>query len=894
MDLPEGIRLIEDAGRTKNWKRWGPYLSERQWGTVREDYSPDGSCWEYFPHEHARSRAYRWGEDGLLGISDREGRLCFSLALWNGRDPILKERLFGLTGPEGNHGEDVKEHYFYLDATPTHSYMKALYKYPQAEFPYAHLVEENRRREGRPGIRAVDTGVFDGEAISTSSPSTPRHRRTTSSSGSPWPTAARRRRRSMCCRRSGFATPGPGAARGRVLAKPRIRKPARSLLAEHASLGRFRLAADAVPMAMRPSSCSPKTRRTPRDCSARPTVRPTSRTRSTNTSSRAEARGQPGGTGTKAGAQYGWRSPRRRNRGAPAPVLGRRAPAQPFGDEFDGSSRSGFARPTTTIRPPPGEPDRRGAPDRAAGLRGPAVVEAVLPLRRQGLARGRPRHPPPPASRRHGRNRDWHHLFNRDVLSMPDKWEYPWYAAWDLAFHMIPLREVDPHFAKEQLAALPARVVHASQRPDSRLRIRLLATSIRRSMPGPLARLQDDRTARRRDRIFLARRLPEAAAQLHLVGEPQGRRRQATSSPAAFSAWTTSGCSIVRKPLPAGGHLEQADGTAWMAFYCATMLAMALELAAEDPAYEDMATKFFEHFVAIADAMNTHRRDRAVGRGRRLLLRSSARRRAIHPASRPVAGGPDAADRGRDARRTSRSTGCRVPQADATGSSRTGRTWPGTVTCDGATGDGAGPAASSAGDSVAAAARAGAALPARRERVPLPVRHPLACRGSTRTVRTCSGSAGKEHRVTTCRANRTTGMFGGNSNWRGPIWFPVNYLLVEALERYHHFYGETLRVECPTGSGRWMDLASVAPELQDAWRGSFSPVRAARVLPRPACRRSQRTRTGATCCCSTNTSTATPAAGSARAIRRAGPRWSSGASEKREGERRGNFFRCGL
>jgi hypothetical protein len=460
MGLPEGIRLIEDAERRKNWKRWGPYLSERQWGTVREDYSPDGSSWEYFPHEHARSRAYRWGEDGLLGITDREGRLCFSLALWNRRDPILKERLFGLAGPEGNHGEDVKEVYFYLDSTPTHSYMKGLYKLPQAEFPYDLLVAENRRRSRiEPEFELSDTGVFDGgryfDVIAEYAKASPNDlliRVTVANRG---PAASPLDVLPTLWFRNTWSWGRTGEG---YWPKPRIRPSGEgSLLAEQDSLGRFRFTADSGPGGRFPGFLftenetnaaklfgSPDGARYAKDAFHEYVVH--GRRDAVN----------PENTGTKACAPYRLEVPP----GADITLRFRlsaedEAPAEPFGGEFEGvfADRIREADDYYSALLPghlSGE-ERRIARQAYAGL---LWTKQFYHFSVKDWLEGDPAQPAPPASRRVGRNRDWTHLYNRDVISMPDKWEYPWYAAWDLAFHMIPFAEVDPFFAKEQLLLL--------------------------------------------------------------------------------------------------------------------------------------------------------------------------------------------------------------------------------------------------------------------------------------------------------------------------------------------------------------------------------------------------------------------------------------------------------
>ncbi len=454
----ETQRLAADRERTAYWRRFGPYLAERQWATVREDYSADGTCWSYFPHDHARSRAYRWGEDGLLGISDRKCRLCFALALWNGRDPILKERLFGLTGPEGNHGEDVKELYFYLDATPTHSYMKALYKYPQAEFPYARLVEENARR-GRDEreFELADTGVFDEgryfdvfAEYAKAAPddvTDPDHRREPRPRGG----AAARAADALVPQHLVLGPPHRGARaeagdRGRRGGEcgpstPTLGAPAR---------GR------AGPDGARPGAAVHRERderRAPvRRAERRPYVKDAFHEYVVD--GRREARG-PGGSGTKAACRYLLDVPAGGEGRAPAAAVGgRRARRdEPFGDGFEQTFAVADRRGRRVLRR--ATPARASTPktgDRAAGLRRAALDQAVLPLRRCATgSRATRTQPPPPAERWHGRKRDWPHLFNRDVISMPDKWEYPWFAAWDLAFHMIAFAEIDPEFAKQQL-----------------------------------------------------------------------------------------------------------------------------------------------------------------------------------------------------------------------------------------------------------------------------------------------------------------------------------------------------------------------------------------------------------------------------------------------------------
>jgi len=828
MDLPEGIRLVEDAGRTKNWKRWGPYLSERQWGTVREDYSPDGSSWEYFPHEHARSRAYRWGEDGLLGITDREGRLCFSLALWNGRDPILKERLFGLTGPEGNHGEDVKEVYFYLDATPTHSYMKALYKYPQAAFPYDHLVGENRRRSKiEPEFELWDSGVFDGgryfDVIAEYAKASPNDiliRVTVANRG---PEASPLDVLPTLWFRNTWSW---GRAGEGYWPKPRIRQDGEGpLLAEHASLGRFRFAADSGPGGRRPGFLfaenetnaaklfgSPNGARYVKDAFHEYVVQ--GRTDAVN----------PEKTGTKACALYRLTVPA----GAGMTLRYRlsaedEAPKESFGDGFERV----FA-------------DRiREADDYYSALLPGHLSGEERRIARQGYAgllwskqfyhfsvkewlEGDPALPAPPASRRRGRNRDWTHLYNRDVISMPDKWEYPWYAAWDLAFHMIPFAKVDPFFAKEQLLLfLREWYMHPNgQIPAYEFAFSDVNPAVHAWAAWRVYKITGPRGGR--DRLFLSRVFQKLLLNFTWWVNRKDLHGNHVFS-GGFLGLDNIGVFDRSKPLPAGGYLEQADGTAWMAFYCTTMLSMALELAAEDPSYEDVASKFFEHFIAIADAINTlggtglwdeedgiyYDHLHVDGRSVPLRVRSLV---GLLPLIAVEILSDDVVDRlpgfGKRMRwflenrkDLARTVAWMEP--------------PGT---EGGRGHHL------------------LAIPS-AERLVRVLRYlldeseflsPYGIRSVSRFHRDrpyVFRLGDKDHRVEYVPGESDKGYFGGNSNWRGPIWFPVNYLLVEALERYHRFYGETLRVECPTGSGQWMDLASVAKELY---------VRLARIfLPGP-------------------------------------------------------------
>src|SRR2546425_1171923 len=743
----ETARLAEDAARTRNWKRWGPYLAERQWGTVREDYSADGASWDYFPHDHARSRAYRWGEDGLLGITDREGRLCFALALWNERDPILKERLFGLTGPEGNHGEDVKECYFYLDATPTHSYLKALYKYPQRAYPYAWLVEENRRRgKNDAEFELVDTGVFDED----------RYFDVTAEYAKASP--------EDILVRITIANRGPDAAPLHVLPTLWFRNTW--------SWGRTG------------EGYWPKARLA-----------------------------RPGG-----GAIVGGDAPPRPlPRGGGVPLQLRLAadaeaagpdPSRVFADRI----RDADAFYARHIPGTLGEGEHAVVRQAYASLLWSKKFYHYVV---RDWLEGDPAQPPPPPSRRQGRNHDWPHLYNRDVISMPEGWEYPWYAAWDLAFHMIPFARIDPQFAKEQLVLFTREwYMHPSgQLPAYEWALSDVNPPVHAWSAWRVYKMTGPRGGR--DRLFLSRLFQKLCLNFtwwvnrkdsegnHLFG-------------GGFLGLDNVGVFDRSRPLPGGGTLEQADGTAWMGFYCVILLAMALELAREDPACEDMASKFFEHFVAIADAMNAFGGsgrwcpddgvyyDQLLTNGRAVALRVRSMVGLI-PLLACTVLDEEALERFPGfAKRMRWFLDNRPDLARHIAWAETGR------------------------------GRRLLAIPS-RERLERVLRYmldenellsPYGIRSLSRVHRErpfVLTVDGQEYEVHYTPAESDTGLFGGNSNWRGPVWFPLNYLLAEALERYHHFYGDDLRVECPTGSGRLMNLREVAQELYRRLAGLFVP-----------------------------------------------------------------------
>jgi len=827
----EEIRLTEDAKRTANWKRWGPYLSERQWGTVREDYSHDGSCWDSFSHEHSRSRAYRWGEDGLMGITDRECRVCFSLALWNERDPILKERLFGVTGPEGNHGEDVKEEYFYLDSTPTHSYMKGLYKYPQSEYPYRWLVEENRRRSrAEQEFELVDTGVFREDRYwdvtveyAKNLPNDILIKITIANRG-PDP-ATLHVLPTVWCRNTWTF----GNAHEEWKVKPTITRDGKlAANINHESLGLFRFEAQRQTQG---EKREPRLLFTENDTNTQACFGTANNEPHTKDAFHRfvihgeETAVNPSESGTKAAVHFVHEV----LPGEEVTLHCRlystvEAPKKVFGAEFDQI----FARRldeanqfyTTHISKLLSDDDRRIARQGYAGLLWSKqfyyyVIEDWL--------KGDPLQPPPPRSRRHGRNREWKHLFNRDIISMPDKWEYPWYASWDLAFHMITFAKIDPDFAKEQLLLMMREwYMHPNgQLPayefefgDVNPPVHAFACWRVYKMTGPRGQ---------RDRAFL-----ERSFQKLLINFTWWVNRKDVTGKnifgGGFLGLDNIGVFDRSKPLPTGGTLDQADGTAWMAFYCAQMLSIAIELAQDDPVYEDVASKFFEHFVAIADAMNT-----VGGTGLwdeqdgfyydMLFLEGHATPLRVRSMVGII---PLFAAEILDEESIGKLTGFRKrmewflhhrkdlarniaymsKSADfqTNGIGHDNKYDPG------------------------ARSRFLLAIPS-KERLERVLKYLLDEKEflSPYGVRSLSkyhlehpfelGVDGRIYTVKYVPGESDTEVFGGNSNWRGPVWAPVNFLLAEALERYSLFYGKSYKVECPTGSGVFMDLQQVADEL---------------------------------------------------------------------------------
>lgn len=813
----EHIRLVEARKQRAGWKKWGPYLSERQWGTVREDYSESGDAWNYFSHDQARSRAYRWGEDGLAGISDDHQHLCFALALWNGRDPILKERLFGLTNSEGNHGEDVKEYYFYLDSTPTHSYMKYLYKYPQSAFPYEDLVVTNgRRTRSDYEYELLDTGVFDGDRYFDV-----------------FVEYAKASAEDILveitvCNRG----PEPAALHvlptlwfrnvwswGNETARPGLRQRAESrgggeggavIAASDEALGeRFLHCEGAASLIFTENETNTERlagvpNRTPYVKDAFDSYVVHGRGDAVN----------PAKTGTKAAAHYALMLGAHESRRLRLRLTGE-APADapgpgPFGAAFDAVMAA----------------RRREADEFYASVIPPALGADAASVMRQALAGmlwskqfyyydvdkwlGE-RNPDRSGKQRQApRNERWHHMYNADILSMPDKWEYPWYAAWDLAFHVIALTLVDDDFGKEQL--------------DLMFRERYLHPS--GQVPAYEWNFGDVNPPVHAWATIFTYRLDQAR---HGQGDIEWLERSFQKLLLNFTWWVNrkdrSGNNVFEggflgldnigvfdrsAPLPTGGYLEQADGTAWMALYCQNMLEITIELALARPAYVEMCAKFVAHFLWIASSMLRTGDDTGMwdeedgffydvlrlpdGRAQRLKVRSMV---GLLPLCAVTTFRGDLLQKAPEVRRGLRRFMEARPELTAFihDPNRSGY---------------AGRKLAAVLDETRLRRVLARMLDESEFLSPYGIRslsrhhadHPYVHRVGE-----------QEYRVPYLPAESDTGMFGGNSNWRGPIWMPVNALIIRALLQYYTYYGNDFTIECPTGSGRQMTLYEVAQEL---------------------------------------------------------------------------------
>jgi hypothetical protein len=809
----EEIRLKESRERTKNWKRWGPYLSERGWGTVREDYSANGTAWEYFPHDDARSRAYRWNEDGIAGICDRHQIICFAVALWNRRDPFLKERLFGLSGHEGNHGEDVKECYFYLDSTPTHSYMKFLYKYPHAEFPYAQLRAENRRRTKlEREFELMDTGIFaedryfdvfveyargDVEDILTRITVVNRGPETAEMDLLPtiW-----------------FRNTWSWANLPKPLLKESASPAGKCVIElETAEYGRRFLHCEGAPRLLFTENETDYLRifKSP---NASPYVKDGIGRFVVNGETSAV---RPEQLGTKCAAHYSLRL----GSGQSATVQlrltnlaldeGNQAAFGPGFDSIFSSRQSEADEFYRTIIPDDLSEDARNV--MRQGFAGLLWSKQFYHYVIREWLDGDPAQPKPPTERLTGRNHDWTHLYNADVISMPDKWEYPWYAAWDLAFHCVPLALVDSDFAKEQLILLLREwYMHPNgQLPAYEWALSDVNPPVHAWAAWRIYKIEKKRRGKG-DLKFLAR----VFQKLLLNFTWWVNRKDAEGMnifQGGFLGLDNIGIFDRSAPLPTGGYLEQSDGTSWMAMYTLNLLAIALELAAYDNTYEDVASKFWEHFIYIAHAINHLGSDDSGlwdeqdglfydalhlpdGSRHRLKIRSMV---GLIPLFAVETLEPRTLDRLPGFKR--RLEWFIENRPDLTEN----------VACMRTRGM----------EQRRLLSIVGQEQLRRILKVMLDEREFLSDYGIRALSRyhlehpfvlTLDGTV---NQVGYEPAESTSGLFGGNSNWRGPIWFPMNYLLIESLQKFHYYVGNDFQVEFPTGSGKMMNLWQVSAEL---------------------------------------------------------------------------------
>ncbi|MGC1833122.1 MAG: hypothetical protein WA714_08685, partial [Candidatus Acidiferrales bacterium] len=804
VEVAEKKRLKSAREEGVPWKKWGPYLSERQWGTVREDYSENGDAWNFFTHDHARSRAYRWGEDGIAGISDDQQHLCFALALWNGKDPILKERLFGLTNSEGNHGEDVKEYYFYLDSTPTHSYMKYLYKYPQAAFPYVDLVETNRRRSKNDmEYELLDTGVFKDDRYfdvfveyAKDGPEDILVRITAANRG---PEVAELHLLPTLWFRNNWSS--WIAESNRAPVKPNLRQieaaaGTTAVAATHSLLDQFILSCEGeVPLLFTENETNHE-RLFPGQKNESPYVK--DGINDCIVQGKQDAV-NPGEQGTKVAAHYrvkvgAGQSQVIRLRLSKGSASQKR---EPFGKQFDEVFASRL----------------READEFYKSVTPPSVSEDAAQVMRQALAgmlwtkqffffdgdnwldehHSNPLH----TGYRNSRNSEWFHMLNHDIISMPDKWEYPWYAAWDLAFHTLPLSVVDPDFAKEQMELmLRSSYLHPSgQMPAYEWNFSDVNPPVHAFATLFLAR-SDQALRGKTDVEFLKRTFNKLVPNFTWWVNRKDRFGKGVFE-GGFLGLDNIGVFDRSAPLPTGGYLEQADGTAWMALFSQNMLELAFELSLHDPNYEPMIAKFADHFYYIARAMNRPDQNGMWdeedgfyydllqlpdGSSQRLKVRSMV-------GLLPLCATSVIEKSWRD----------RVPRAVAEGNERLRRI-PELKETIHPTGPG----------HYGVAERGIIALlnPERLRRILTKMLDENEFLGPY-GIRSLSKFheqhpyilhvQGQEYRVDYLPAESNTGMFGGNSNWRGPIWMPVNALIIRALWNFYLYYGDNFKIECPTG-----------------------------------------------------------------------------------------------
>ena len=825
---PEHQRLTESRENTAPWKKWGPYLSDRQWGTVREDYSAGGSAWDDFSHQQSHARAYRWGEDGLLGISDEKQRLCFALALWNGNDSVLKERLFGLTGPQGNHGEDVKEYYFYLDSTPTHSYLKALYKYPQAEYPYGWLVDENQRR-GRDAaeFELLDTGVFNEnryfDVTVEYAKAAPEDILIQISVANRGPETATIHVLPTLWFRNTWSWGDP-------VEKPTLRKgkwpfaPTGGSVIEtsHPELGQRWLYSAGTNTAPYFTENETNYAGLYGGNNSTPYVKDAFHRCVVNGETEAV---NPAQEGTKAAVHYILDIPAGETRHIRL-RLSDRTPAQigqggtdPF-DDFEQVICDRIQEANDfyhKITPFPLSDDLQNVQRQA--FAGMMWSKQYYRYEVERWLQGDPNMSPPPDGHRYGRNHQWAHLDCDDIISMCDKWEYPWFAAWDLAFHCIPLAMIDPDFAKHQLDIMTREwYMHPNgQIPAYEWAFGDVNPPVHAWATWRVYKIEQKMWGRR-DRTFLER----VFQKLLLNFTWWVNRKDAEGSnvfEGGFLGMDNVGVFDRSAPLPTGGYIEQSDGTSWMAMYCLNMLTIALELAQDNPVYEDMATKFFEHFIYIADAMNhigggkTELWDDTDGffydvlhlpSGDRLKLKIRSMVGLI-PLFAVETLEPEVLDKLPSFKERLEWFEHNRPELSHN-------------------------VASFIDEGLGQRRLLAVVKPDKLQRIlekMLDEEEFLGPHG----IRSVSryhldhpytfDADGQEYRVAYEPAESSTGLFGGNSNWRGPVWFPVNYLLIESLQKFHHYLGDSYRVECPARSGQQKTLWDVVLDLEDRMIHTF-------------------------------------------------------------------------
>ena len=800
----EAMRL-EEIHYGKHWRRWGPYLSERQWGTVREDYSEYGTAWEYFPHDHARSRAYRWGEDGIGGFGDEQLLLCLALALWNGRDPILKERLFGLTNSEGNHGEDVKELYYYLDGTPTHSYMRMLYKYPQAAFPYAWLVEENRRRgRSEPEFELIDTGIFadnryfDVEIEYAKADVDDILMRVTVHNRAA--DAAELHVLPQLWARNIWSWK-PDCPRPLLVARED-----RTISVDHPLLPRLRLHCDGSPEFL---FCHNETNITRLSGISAPGHHFKDGINDYVVNGEVAAVA-PDRRGSKVAAYYRLSLPA----GGCAQLRARLAPADhafglsDFDDIFD-QRRAEADEFYAELQHDITDPDARLVQRQA--LAGVLWSKQFYYFDIPEWLNGDPLQPPPPATRRHGRNCDWPHLNNADIVSMPDKWEYPWYAAWDLAFHAVTLALIDPGFAKSQLLLLTRDwYMHPNgQLPAYEWAFGDVNPPVHAWAVWRVYEFDREHRGGEGDLAFLERVFHKLMLNFTWwVNRKDVEGRNIFQG--GFLGLDNIGIFDRNAKLPNGGYINQADGTAWMAMYTLNLMRIALELALTDHVYEDIASKFFEHFLYIAEAMTNIGGDGIglwddedefyydvlhLSDGERIPLRVRSLVGLIPLFAVEVLGAWFSS----------------LPRFNARTHwflehrphlARLVSRWY---------------------DAKSGERHLLSLLRGHRMKRLLNRMLDETAFLSDFGVRSLSKlyednpyvfeRDGNRFSISYVPGDSATTVFGGNSNWRGPVWMPVNFLIIESLQRFHSYYGDDFKVEYPVGSGALLHLGEVAAEL---------------------------------------------------------------------------------